>query len=118
MRRCHNGHPVLSTPRLDCFVRALKPLLQFTDQQWRYYVQNSKCFAISFLHFISVRFRVLQLFHIKQFQSGNFKFCNFMSVIFNVPTQPLSAVVARLTGVGEHEALEVVGRQSGGDAHL
>ena len=43
---------------------------------------------------------------------------NFMSVIFNVPTQPLNAVVARLTGVGEHEALEVVGRQSGGDAHL
>ena len=30
-RRCHNGHPILSTARIDCFVRALKPLLQFTD---------------------------------------------------------------------------------------
>jgi len=45
------GHPVLSTPRLDCFVRALKPLLQFTDLQRRYYVQNSKCLAFSCLAF-------------------------------------------------------------------
>ena len=28
-----SGMPVLSTPRLDCSVRALKPLLRFTDLQ-------------------------------------------------------------------------------------
>ena len=52
MRWCHNGHPVLSTPRLDCFVRALKQLLYYTDLLWRYYVENSKSLAISCLAFL------------------------------------------------------------------
>jgi len=69
------GHPVLSAPRLDCFVRALKPLLQFTDLQRRYYVQNSKCLAFSCLAFSVSCY----------FMSGNFISYNSMSVIFSAP---------------------------------
>ena len=43
---------VLSTPQLDLFVRALKPLLQFTDLHRESKKQDTKLLAITSLNII------------------------------------------------------------------